>query len=77
MGPIERAIGVAGAIGVIIAGLMLLTCIPHLGEPGFNMKACVLPVIPQIAVPNFPLIILLALVFGGLLVWSWVDDQGF
>ncbi len=77
MGPIERAKGLAGAIGLIIACFILLSCIPHLGESGFNMRACTLPAILQIAIPNFRLVIFLSLVFVAFAVWSWIDDSKF
>ena len=77
MNPIKKAAAMASLIAIIIGALRLLTCLPHIPESGFNMKACVLPIIPQIAIPNFPLIILLAVFFIGLLAWSKINDGGF
>ena len=77
MGPIERAVLVAGAIGLVIAGFMLVRCTSNVARPGFDMQACALPAIPQIAVPNFRLIAVLAVIFAGIIIFSRVFDQGF
>ena len=77
MGPIERAIQVAGAIGLVTAGFLLLRCTPNVARAGFDMQACAIPVIQQVAVPNFGLIAVLAVTFVGIITFSWILYQGF
>ncbi|KTG08633.1 hypothetical protein AUR64_18380 [Haloprofundus marisrubri] len=77
MDPVERAKALAGGIGLLTAGLMLFPCVVRLGETDFDMQACALPVIPQLAVPNIRLVLVLALLFSAVAVVSWIDDGKF
>jgi hypothetical protein len=77
VGTVERAALLAAGIGTIVVSIQLLGCISQIGNRGFDMRACVLPAIPRIAIPNFELILFLVVVFAAVAYGSWQDDDGF
>jgi hypothetical protein len=72
--PIEKAVRVASGISAALAGVVILSCAGHIGDSDFDMMACALPAIPQVAVPNISLILVLALGFAGWALWSALSE---